>query len=280
MKDKKTKKEKKITRMAVDYTAPQNMYKQSQKNQNYKKNKMTIFLGKILVVIVGLIVAIILVFISGVFDITGIDVEGNGYISAEQIISFSGIELNSNIFSVSKKDVSNKIKDNSYVEDVKIKKEFPNKIKIIIDERKTTYCLEIASGFAYVDKNGYILELSSVKPQAPILMGISTDLTNIKPNDRLNNSDLLKMNMAMKIMDVAKSTDFANLITRIDISDSNNYTIYLETVSKVVYLGNGSDLNTKMLYAKAIVKANEGKSGEIVLNIDLNSENPFFRENI
>ena len=84
----------------------------------------------------------------------------------------------------------------------------------------------------------------------------------------------------LKIMDVAKSTDFANLITRIDISDSNNYTIYLETVSKVVYLGNGYDLNTKILYAKAIVKANEGKSGEIVLNIDLNTENPFFRETI
>ena len=88
------------------------------------------------------------------------------------------------------------------------------------------------------------------------------------------------MNMALKIMDIANAIDFSNLITRIDISNSNNYTIYLDTASKVVYLGDGYDLNTKMLYAKAIVKANEGKSGEVVLNMDLNTENPFFRETV
>ena len=278
VKNQKNRKSKEIhkTRMAVRTTASKKVYKQSSR----KENKIGKILSRTLLGIVGIIIAIILVFMSGAFDISDIVVEGNNYISGEQIISFSGIELNTNIFSVSKKDVSNRIKENSYVDSVEIKKEFPNKVKLIINERKTSYCIEIASGFAYIDKQGYILELSSTRPSAPILMGTNTDLTNIQLNDRLNNDDLKKMNTAIKIMDIATAIDLSNLITRIDISDSTNYTIYLETVSKAVYLGDGYDLNTKMLYAKAIVKANEGKSGEIFLNMDLNSENPFFRENV
>ena len=54
----------------------------------------------VLLIIIGLIIAIILIFVSGAFDISEIIVEGNSYISDEQIISFSGIELNTNIFSV------------------------------------------------------------------------------------------------------------------------------------------------------------------------------------
>lgn len=270
---KKTKrKENERVKMAV--------YDTAYKNEDKQSSKLNSLLSKILLLIIGLIIAIIFIFVSGVFDISEIEVEGNNYVSDEQIISFSGIELNTNLFSVSKKDVLGKVKENSYVEDVQIKKVFPNKVKLIIKERKTEYCIEVASGFAYIDKKGYILELSSEKPDVPVLMGCSTDLTNISPNERLNNDDLTKLNMVMKIIDIAKANDFSNLITRIDISDTTNYTIYLDTVSKVVYLGNGDDLNTKMLYVKAITKANEGKSGEIVLNMDLNVENPFFRETV
>ena len=267
-----------MTRMAaVNNTAFDKAYKPFPKK---KKSKLNTFLNKILLIILVLIVAIILVFVSGAFDISEISVEGNNHISNEQIISFSEIELNSNIFSVSKKDVYNKIKQNPYIEDVEIKKVFPNKIKIIVNERKVDYCVQIASGFAYIDKQGYILELSSTKANVPVLIGCNTELTNIQPKDRLNGEDLKKMNMVIKIMDNAVAIDFANLITKIDISNSANYTLYLDTVAKIVYLGDCYDLNTKMLYAKAIAKANEEKSGEIVLNIDLNSENPFFRENI
>lgn len=276
----KSKKNNKIgkTRMAaVNNTAFEKMYKKSSKKKDSKLNN---FLSKILVIIFGLIVAIILIFVSGAFDISEIIVEGNNYISKEQIISFSEIEMNTNIFSVSKKDVYQKIKENAYIDDVRIKKVFPNKIKLIVKERKKAYRVSIASGFIYIDNQGYVLEIANFSAELPILMGLSTDLTNVKPNSRLNNEDLKKMNMVIKIMDVANSNNFEKLITKIDISDSSNYTIYLDTVSKVAYLGNGYDLNTKMLYVKAIVKANEGKSGEIILNVDLNSENPYFRENV
>ena len=264
--------------VAVNNTAFDKMYKQSSDKKN--ASKINDFLSKILLIIFAIIVAIILIFISGAFDIDEIIVEGNSFITNDQIISFSGIVMNSNIFYKKKKDVYNRVKENPYIQDIQIKKLFPNKIKLIIHEREKKYRIEIASGNIYIDEQGFVLEISNSISTVPMLLGVSTDLTNTRPNDRLNDEDLKKLNMAMKIIDIANSNDFSNLITRIDISDPSNYTIYLDTVSKIAYLGDGNDLNTKMLYVKAIVKANEGKSGEIVLNIDLNIENPYFRENV
>ena len=68
--------------------------------------------------------------------------------------------------------------------------------------------------------------------------------------------------------------------SKIDISDCKNYTLYLESEKKTVYLGDCSDLNTRILYVKAIIEQESGIAGEIFVNVDLNDDNVFFREKI
>lgn len=90
--------------------------------------------------------------------------------------------------------------------------------------------------------------------------------------------DLKKMNDVIKIMEVANANNVENLITKIDISDKKNYTIYLEKENKIAYLGEASDLNTRFLYIKSILKEQQGKTGKIFVDMDLNSEYVYFRE--
>ena len=151
---------------------------------------------------------------------------------------------------------------------------------MIIDERKLEFALQLANSYVYIDRQGYVLSILSESPKVPIILGLKTDLSNIKENDRLNDEDLNKMNTVINIMETAKNNDLSNLITKIDISDKSNYTIYLDGEGKIAYLGDGSDLNTRFLYIKSILKEQQGKAGEIFVNVDLNSEYVFFRENI
>ena len=137
--------------------------------------------------------------------------------------------------------------------------------------------LQIADSYAYINNQGYILEISTEKLQIPILEGVHTDISNAKSGDRINIEDLKKMDMVIKIYETAKSNGLGNLITKIDISDDRNYKILMESEGKTVYLGEGLDLNTRILYLKSILEASTGKNGEIFLNVDLNSENVFFR---
>ena len=268
--------------MAVVNTASKKEYKQSVslQEENLEKENSHHLMRKVLITFVLMLVAIVFIFVSGAFNIVEIVVENNATISSEQIISFSGIEKGTNLFAISKREIKNKLKENSYINDVEVKRVLPNKIKLVVEERKVEYVLPLANSFVYIDRQGFVLEISNVKPEVPIILGFTTDLSNIKPNDRLEKTDLQKMNMIFKIMETATNNDIANLITKIDVSNEKDYTIYLDTEGKIAYLGNGSELNTRFLYIKKLVELYQGKNGEILVNGDLNSEYVYFRESI
>lgn len=272
----------KNSKMAVNHTASKKEYKQSKKEDvQIEETTLTTHskFSKVLITIALITIAIVFVCASGAFNISEIIVEGNGRISDDQIISFSEIEKGTNLFAISKKEIVTKIKENSYVGHVQVKRCLPDKIRLVVEEREPEFALQLANSFIYMNRQGYILEISNVLPNIPIILGCTTDLSNVKENHRLDEPDLQKMNMVIKIMEIAKNHEMENLITKIDISNEKNYTIYLDTEGKVVYLGDGTDLNTRFLYIKAILKEQQGKTGEIFVNVDLNSEYVYFREN-
>ena len=140
--------------------------------------------------------------------------------------------------------------------------------------------IEYGASFVYIDNQGYILEISENKLELPILQGIQTESAQFEAGKRLENEDLQKMNTVLKIMEIAKNNDISNIITRIDIEDEENYKIIFETKEKTAYLGDNSNLNTKILTIKAILEKNEGIAGEIFVNMDLNTNYPIFRERV
>lgn len=260
------------TRMAVSSTAIRKTYKQS----NKKSNLVT----KVIFTIVAILFVIVFVLASGSFNLVEIVVTNNHSLSSEQIISFSRIEKGTNIFAISKKNVKANLKENPYINTVKIKRILPNKLKLIIEERTVDYVLQLANSYVYVDGQGYILEISSEKPNVPMLVGLTTDLSNIKENDRLIEADIQKMNRVIKIMEVATNNGLASLITKVDVSNEKDYVIYFDTESKLAYLGNGTDLNTRFLYTKKLLELYQGVPGEIMVNGDLNTEYVYFRKTL
>lgn len=267
-------------RMAAEYAATKKEYKQLKKEQKQSKKKVALnHFTKLSLTIILIAIACVLIFTSGAFNVSEIIVEKNSKLSSDQVISFSGIQVGINLFSISKQDVTNKLKENSYIESVEIKRCLPDKIKLIVDERKVEYIVQLASSYVYIDKNGYVLEISNEKPNVPIVIGFTTDLSNIKENSRLNDDDLEKMKTIRIIMNTAEKNDLNTLISKIDISNPENYSIYLDSESKIAHLGNGTELNTRFLYIKAILKEQKEKKGEIFADVDLNTEYVYFREN-
>lgn len=254
--------------------------KNNGKNKKKKvttKNKKITKKSKILFCTILVIIAVLLILNSPLFNVKNIVVEGNSTNSSEKIVSLSGLQTYTNIFKFNENDVIEKIKENAYIENVKIEKKLPSTVKIIVEERTPKYMLQFADSYVYINNQGYMLEISNEKLNIPILIGFTTDLSNIKAGNRITIDDLKKMDMVIKIYEAAKSNGLADLVTKIDISNDKNYTIILETEGKKVYLGDCSNLNTRILYLNSILEASKGKSGEIFLNMDLNEQNPYFR---
>lgn len=258
-------------------TNKNNIEKKKQKSQN-RKTIIIKGLIKWTILLSALVASIVFFMMSPLFNVTEIQVSGNEKIQTDTIISLSRITLGDNIYKTSSKEIQKNIKENSYIQEVNIKRKLPNKIAITIRERRATYMLEYANSFAYINNQGYILEISQEKLQVPIIEGYTTNEEEIKVGSRLSDEDLERLETILKILDSASSNGIANLITRISVEDKQNYTLILEEAKKIVYLGDASNLSNRMIYLKAILAGEEGIEGEIFVNGDLNKEKAFFRK--
>ena len=151
---------------------------------------------------------------------------------------------------------------------------------IKVTEREPSFMLEYGNGYVYINNQGYMLEISSIKKDLPILIGTSTSKEDYKDGNRLNEEDLTKLGTVIKIMRAAQANEIDKLITKIDISNSDNYTLYLETERKVAYLGDCSNLETRMLFLVGILDKEKENQGEIFINMNLNTDDAYFRESV
>ena len=225
---------------------------------------------------------IVFAMLSPMFNITSIVVNGNSKISSETIISLSGLEIDQNIFRFNSNNVKNNIKQNAYIDSVEIKREFPDTIEIVVEEREPTFMLTYGNAYVYINNQGYILEITSKKGDFPILTGYETPSEQIIEGNRLNTEDLGKLNDVLKIMEAISSggNKVIDLITSIDISNSTNYILTLDKEKKTIYLGDTSNLSTKVLWINRLLEEEKKNEGTMYLNINLNTDLPYFREKV
>ena len=227
-----------------------------------------------------LIMIIICAMFSPLFKIKTIEVEGNKIVTDNEIISLSQIQLENNLFKFSKNKTIKQIKENAYIEDVNITRKLPSTVNIKIEERKPAYLIEYAGSYVYIDIKGYMLQISEEKIELPILQGAVTNTEDFAVGNRLCSEDLEKLSVAYKIIELSRDNEINSLITGIDIENKLNYKLIFEKEQKTAYLGDKTNLNTKILMIKSILEKEQGKAGDILVNMDLNNENPIFRERV
>ena len=249
--------------------------------QILKKKKRIKLMLKFTALLIIIIAGIIFALVSPIFNIKEINVSNNNQINTETIISLSQLNLGQNIFKFNKNKVNKNIKTNAYIESIEIKRKLPNKVQIQIEERKQEYNVEFLNGYAYINNQGYILQISEEKQALPTIQGISTPDEQIVEGNRLNSEDLEKLEVIIQIMNICKNYELDSKITNIDISTKDEYTLYLEEEKKTIYLGDKSNLSNKMLYVQVIIEENRGKEGAIFVNGDLNNNfKPRFKEKV
>lgn len=260
----------------------QNAKKKLTKQQQIaiKKKKVILKIVKVLTLIIVIIGVSIYVALSPLFNIKEINVTGNSKLSKEEIISLSELKTDENTFKVSKKNIKNKVKANAYIENVKIRRKLPDKVEIIVVERVATYMIPFANSYIYINNQGYMLEITSQKAEMPAIVGISTPEEELHEGQRLISEDLVKLGEVLQIMESANANELVDLITKIDISNRQDYILTLEKEKKAIHLGDVSNLSTKMAYVKKILNDEKGVEGEILVNTDLTNKGAVFREKV
>ncbi len=252
-----------------------------QQRKREKKRKRIKFFLKIFILIAIIVGGIVFATCSPIFNIKNIEVINNNKVSSETIISLSGLSENQNIFKFLKSEVSNKIKENPYIESVSIKRVIPDKIQIDVTERTARFSVPVLGEYVYMSSQGYLLEIAQNELNLPIINGVSTSEEERKPGNRLNTEDLEKLNVVLKIMSIAKENNLDTKVTSIDISNENDYIIVIQEELKTIHLGDSSNLNDKIIKAAAIMEKEKGNEGTIFVNGDFYKNfKPYFRQKV
>src|SRR5699024_8522822 len=83
-----------------------------------------------------LLIAIIVYLQSPFSNVAYVAVEGNNVITDDQVIAFSELELDQNIWRMNKKSVEEKIKEHPVVKDVKVERKLPQTVLITVSEKR------------------------------------------------------------------------------------------------------------------------------------------------
>ncbi|MBQ3407711.1 MAG: FtsQ-type POTRA domain-containing protein [Clostridia bacterium] len=289
--NRKTKKqaEKNTNRKKVSLKkSPQkNKFKPQKKNSMQYKIPKEKNNGKIFILLKTSIVAIVIfLFVfaflkSSIFNIKEIvvKVDNNSALTMSEIKELSNIAVGQNMFSVNKKKAIDSIKTNAYVENVKIKRNIPDKVTIEVVERIVKFQLESENGYIYVDNQGIVIDEKKDKKDCIIIVGQKTD--DIIIGNKLNDEDLNGLSDVIKIIQEAENNEIVEDITKIDISNHDDYLVYFDNLGKVAHIGNTTSVNDKMTRIAKILKVESEVEGEIFVNVDLNNgKYPYFREKV
>lgn len=209
-----------------------------------------------------------------VFNIDSILVYGNEKNSIDAYISLSGLNINeTNIFAFTNGNVEKRIKENPYVQEVRIERKFPNTVELYITERKADYQINYLNSYIYLNNQGYVLEINEEEKDMLIIDGLTSLSDNIEVGQRLANEDLIKLDTILKITNYLKYNSVENELTKIDATDEENYTLEFGKEEKIAYIGNSSSITEKMTAVVKVLEAEKGKKGKIYANEDALSRN-------
>lgn len=204
----------------------------------------------IFILILIIIVLLYTLLNSNVFNSNKIRIEGNDKISKDYIIKSLDLREDKNIFMYNLKNMEKELKENKYIEDVKVKREFPNKLNIIIIEKEIAGIIQSDDLKCYIDNKCEFID--KVKKDEEIDNYLMIDIGY--KLDKNNNIKFKKEKYKNNLVKVLKNIKSFTLYKKIDkVKIEEDYIrMYTPKGLEIVFLNN-KNIEDNMKKTEAIL---------------------------
>ncbi|HLV10365.1 MAG TPA: FtsQ-type POTRA domain-containing protein [Halanaerobiales bacterium] len=188
----------------------------------------------LLVTIISLI-ALVSFCLSPFFHIQEINFNGLYLLSAEQLNNQMKLYSNHNIFILDRLSLEKELTANSYIQNVRVIKKYPNKLNIEIRERRPIACINNNGQYIIFSADGFILE--------PFIKARKT-VPEIKGAGYFLKSNRIQFTPELKnVVEGLKSIDrtIVAMLTRIELKTDGEIRVYANELPIIM----GSDNNLK-----------------------------------
>ncbi|MDZ7331327.1 MAG: FtsQ-type POTRA domain-containing protein [candidate division KSB1 bacterium] len=200
---------------------------------------------------VVLMVTLIWFYHNQVFVLQAVKIQGNRFVSKEEIFELAGVEFHQDLVKIKTKAIEDRIRTHGLIEDVSVSRFYPSTLRIKVKERSLVAVIA-GSAISAVDANGTIL--SQFPPEAvydlPAITGFRfiTDSLGSRVPEHPE-----RVYLAISLLKQLRSLDLViyHELSELHYSDDNGFVLYLRHTNSPVILGTGN-FSEKLYYLSKI----------------------------
>ncbi len=219
----------------------------------------------------ALLIAIFLFINSPYFAVGTVVVEGNKYITVEEVLRISGVAERINIFRLKPAEIRERLTSDLRVDEVRVERKFPATISIHIKERQPLAFVASQYGFVEIDRQGMVMAaLKNLKQvKVPVVTGVR--LGNVYVGDQVNNPGLSNVLTYLSGLD----EEALNQLSEVNIKSPDELLAYT-TNSVFIRIGDNQRLKEKAKLTGEILQELTTKKMTVEY-IDLNYTSPIIK---
>ncbi|WP_371371335.1 cell division protein FtsQ/DivIB [Sporomusa aerivorans] len=221
--------------------------------------------------VLAVLIAFFLFINSSYFAVGAVFVEGNKYVTVEEVLRIAGVPERVNIFRLKTPEIKDRLMNDLRIAEVQVERSFPASITISIKERQPLAFVTSQYGFVEIDRQGIVMaafkNLKQVK--VPVITGVR--LGNVYVGDQVNNPGLSNVLAYLAALD----EEALNQLSEVNIKSSNELIAY--TINSVqIRVGDSQRLTEKAKLTGEILQEISNKRMNVEY-IDLNYTSPIIK---
>jgi cell division septal protein FtsQ len=176
------------------------------------------------------------------FQVEAVDIKGCVRTTPNEILSWSGLDVKTNLWAVRIGRIRKKLESQNWIATAEVKRNWPNKLAIVVSERKPIALLSLKSGLFYVDRGGVVFAevLPADDRDFPVITGLGIEnVSQVNEEERLRE--------ALDFIVYAEKGTVAlpkQNISEIHLAPEGDLVLFMADHAFPVYLGKG-DMKTK-----------------------------------
>lgn len=135
------------------------------------------------------------------FDVKEFTVEGNSYYTDDEILVMGNCKTGGNIFiGTDTGDIKARLEKDAYMSSVKVRRVLPDKIKILLTERRQLAAIVYGEKYVVVDGSGTVLRKTGVMPEITILKGLT--ISKLSVGEKVEAEEKVLLRQTLQMLDV------------------------------------------------------------------------------
>lgn len=188
-----------------------------------KKKKNTGNIMIILSLLLMITIGMYTILNSELFETKTIEISGNTIMSDDEIIKKLDIKVDKNIFMYNTKKMVNKLKNNPYIEEVKVKRNLPSRLNITIKEKEIYAILRDEKDYCYVDNQVKLIEkIKDIEGDDTV----KVDIEYIIEDNDIRFKDKEEKDILINLLNAIKECNLSKKINEINFEKSDIINIY------------------------------------------------------